>query len=405
MSDREVIKKILSGKKEEYEALVLKYEVPVYNFALLMRGNSDDAADLCCEIFVKAFNNLKRYNKKDEFLPWLCTVAVDCGVTKAKNEKKLPMPENLPKGNVSRNALIMSMQRLPERYRAYAALRYACGLGADETGEILGIEDEEKRQFAFSCRSALCARLSKRSAVPAQEVKMQVGCLRYSEIMSAYFDGEANESEEYELMEHVAKCAWCRSLYLAYDGIAAAAQQQESVPENVVQQVMVLVYEAGKRQLGKIIITVLVCVAAAVAIWYISLLRTQQTQPQPVPTIVPTTQITPNVTEPVSEPDADEGKIIVNGRAVARTAYAVSSDGEESVITDADELDRLSECLEKREAASEEDLSGEDPAYTLRFAGEDYELYISGDDLIAVTENECYTAEGTSDELKEILGT
>ena len=49
-----VIQAVLDGDINAYELLVKEYEKNVYNLALRMTGNSEDAADMAQEAFIKA---------------------------------------------------------------------------------------------------------------------------------------------------------------------------------------------------------------------------------------------------------------------------------------------------------------------------------------------------------------
>ena len=74
-SDESLIKQALNGKKSAWLNLVKRYEKPVYNFALRMVSNPDDALDLMQEIFVAVFRNLSSFRGDSPFKGWLFKIA------------------------------------------------------------------------------------------------------------------------------------------------------------------------------------------------------------------------------------------------------------------------------------------------------------------------------------------
>ena len=48
------VQRVLDGNADEYEKLVLEYQKNVYNLALRMTGDPEDAADMAQEAIIKA---------------------------------------------------------------------------------------------------------------------------------------------------------------------------------------------------------------------------------------------------------------------------------------------------------------------------------------------------------------
>ena len=60
ISEKEIIEKVLGGDVNAFEELVLRYEKTVYNLALRMVSDRDDAFDMTQEAFIKAYNKIGR---------------------------------------------------------------------------------------------------------------------------------------------------------------------------------------------------------------------------------------------------------------------------------------------------------------------------------------------------------
>lgn len=67
VSEKKIIEKVLGGDANAFEELVLKYEKTVYNLALRMVGDRDDAFDMTQEAFIKAYGSLSSFRGDSKF--------------------------------------------------------------------------------------------------------------------------------------------------------------------------------------------------------------------------------------------------------------------------------------------------------------------------------------------------
>ncbi|CAM2006009.1 RNA polymerase sigma factor [Acanthopleuribacter pedis] len=74
-SDMTLVKQALQGKNESWDRLIRRYESKIYNFALRMTGNREDALDLVQEVFLSVYRNLDRYGQQAKFSSWIFTIA------------------------------------------------------------------------------------------------------------------------------------------------------------------------------------------------------------------------------------------------------------------------------------------------------------------------------------------
>lgn len=78
-----------SGSMIAAERLVLRYQDRVYNTILKICGNSDDAAELCQDVFVKAIMALKNFRSQSSFYTWLFRIAVNHTYNFCQRNKKV----------------------------------------------------------------------------------------------------------------------------------------------------------------------------------------------------------------------------------------------------------------------------------------------------------------------------
>ncbi|WP_371189646.1 RNA polymerase sigma factor [Thalassotalea maritima] len=74
-SDQTLIEKAKKANKSAWFALISRYEKQVYNYALRMVGNRDDALDLMQDIFISVYRNLSSFRGDSQFKTWLFRIA------------------------------------------------------------------------------------------------------------------------------------------------------------------------------------------------------------------------------------------------------------------------------------------------------------------------------------------
>jgi RNA polymerase sigma-70 factor, ECF subfamily len=73
-SDEELACRARQGCADSFEQLLRRFQTPVLHF-LRRRGSSADAEDLTQDTFLRAYQNLHRYNRRWAFSTWLFTIA------------------------------------------------------------------------------------------------------------------------------------------------------------------------------------------------------------------------------------------------------------------------------------------------------------------------------------------
>ena len=79
-SDYEDIKLVhlsTKGDKKALQNLITRHQLYVYNLALKMTGNTQDAEDLTQEAFIKAITGLSKFEAKSNFRTWLYRITVN----------------------------------------------------------------------------------------------------------------------------------------------------------------------------------------------------------------------------------------------------------------------------------------------------------------------------------------
>ncbi|MEK7399936.1 MAG: RNA polymerase sigma factor, partial [Candidatus Poribacteria bacterium] len=73
--DGEIIYKCLNEDSTAFGLLVDKYKGSIFAIAFSKLRNFHDAEDVTQDVFLKAYKNLRKLKRWDNFLAWLCSIA------------------------------------------------------------------------------------------------------------------------------------------------------------------------------------------------------------------------------------------------------------------------------------------------------------------------------------------
>ena len=174
-----IVRKVLGGDANAFETLVLEYEKNVYNIALRMTGNSEDAADMTQEAFIKAYNSLQSFRGDSKFSVWLYRIVSNVCLDFLRSKNRRPTvslsvedddgedaqldvadesqsPELLLDRKLTRDSVRRGLDSLPPDYRQILLLREIQGLSYDEIAQALSLEVGTVKSRIFRARKRLC---------------------------------------------------------------------------------------------------------------------------------------------------------------------------------------------------------------------------------------------------------
>lgn len=174
-----IVRKVLGGDANAFETLVLEYEKNVYNIALRMTGNGEDAADMTQEAFIKAYNSLQSFRGDSKFSVWLYRIVSNVCLDFLRSKNRRPTvslsvedddgedaqldvadesqsPELLLDRKLTRDSVRRGLDSLPPDYRQILLLREIQGLSYDEIAQALSLEVGTVKSRIFRARKRLC---------------------------------------------------------------------------------------------------------------------------------------------------------------------------------------------------------------------------------------------------------
>lgn len=178
----ETVKAVQEGDSSAFEKLVLDNQSKVYNLALRMVGNEDDAFDMSQEAFFRAYSSIQSFRGDSKFSVWLYRLTTNICLdflrsetrkshtsltyTEEDDEKELEIPDERfsPQTQVERQELREAVRRgldkLMPDFRAILLLREVDGLSYEEIGSALDLEVGTVKSRIFRARKKLCEILS-----------------------------------------------------------------------------------------------------------------------------------------------------------------------------------------------------------------------------------------------------
>lgn len=171
--DRDIIKECLDGNAEKFGLLVDRYQQPLYNTALRMLGDPDDAADVTQTAFVKAFQNLSRYRPEHEFFSWIYRMLVNEAIDTINHRRRMmpvdiqiPSPAKNPEemlvGKEIESMVNHAVGSLGDTSRVIIVLRHFAQLSYDEIAYVLEIPEKTVKSRLFTARQQLGEMLSRK---------------------------------------------------------------------------------------------------------------------------------------------------------------------------------------------------------------------------------------------------
>lgn len=152
-TEAEQIRRASEGSPEAFEQLVRKYQRYVYNLALSVVGNRDDAFDVAQETFVRAWRGLGDFRGEARFSTWLYRIAYRVSLTAMARRRDLHLddlpefacssaewdPEEAADRELNRRLLRQALMGLSPPYRTALVLYHMEGLSYEEIASVTGV--------------------------------------------------------------------------------------------------------------------------------------------------------------------------------------------------------------------------------------------------------------------------
>jgi RNA polymerase sigma-70 factor (ECF subfamily) len=164
--DAELVRRSGIGDRCAFERLVLRYQRPVYNAALRMLRNHEDARDVVQTTFLKAYEHLADFDPRYRFYSWIYRIALNESINRLNGRRRSgPVSEDISVDEPGPDQSVDSLQAgrrvqaalmtLREEYRAVIVLRHFLDLSYEDMAEILDLPEKTVKSRLFSARQLL----------------------------------------------------------------------------------------------------------------------------------------------------------------------------------------------------------------------------------------------------------
>ena len=85
--DNDYIVRVLSGDVSAYASLVTKHKNLVFSIVIKIVNNREDAEEISQDVFLKAYQSLKTFERKSKFSTWLYRIAYNAAISKTRKKR------------------------------------------------------------------------------------------------------------------------------------------------------------------------------------------------------------------------------------------------------------------------------------------------------------------------------
>ncbi len=186
LDDKALVARAQAGDRQAFEALVRKYQRRVYRLAFGMLKSQEDAMDVAQDAFVRAHQNLARFQGSAAFYTWLYRITTNLCIDRLRRRRgeaveyddslaredhtaaevglRRPSGATHPDKTALRRELgetiAAALAALPEKHREILVLREIEGLSYAELAETLQIKKGTVMSRLFHARKKMQALLA-----------------------------------------------------------------------------------------------------------------------------------------------------------------------------------------------------------------------------------------------------
>ncbi len=182
-TESQLIERGLNGDSRALDALFARNTRSLYQTALRVLGNPEDAEEALQEGLLSAYRNLPRFERRSQFSTWLTRIVINAALMRRRSKRSRPAvslddivaegalplaerfadespnPEQLYAGTELFERVSKKLGEISPLLRSAFWLREIEGLSAEEAAQVLGVSRNTLKARLWRARQELAARL------------------------------------------------------------------------------------------------------------------------------------------------------------------------------------------------------------------------------------------------------
>ena len=182
IDEPKLVREAIAGDHDALDMLFAQHSRALFQTALRLLGNAEDAEDALQEAMLSAYRNLPRFEGRSQFSTWMTRIVINAALMRRRSKRahpalslddstddKTPMVERFADDHPSPEQLYAStelservkenLQELSPLLRNAFELRELEGLSADEAARALGVSRNTLKARLWRARQQLAGRL------------------------------------------------------------------------------------------------------------------------------------------------------------------------------------------------------------------------------------------------------
>jgi RNA polymerase sigma-70 factor (ECF subfamily) len=185
-SEENLIRAGKRGDHQAVETLFRRYQRPLFQTALRVLGNTEDAEDALQDGLLSAYRNLRRFEGRSQFSTWLTRIVINAALMRRRSAKARPAvsldetpredelpaterfadngptPEQVFANTEIREMISENLDELSPLLRTAFVLREVQGYSTGEAAKKLGVTENTLKARLWRARHQLAERLGRR---------------------------------------------------------------------------------------------------------------------------------------------------------------------------------------------------------------------------------------------------
>ncbi len=184
-NEEQLIRRGLRGDPDALERLFARHNRALYQTALRLLGNPEDAEDALQEGLLSAYRNLRRFEGRSQFSTWLTRIVINAALMRRRSQRARPAvsldeeprederplverfadngptPEQVYEHKELYELLEENLEDLSPPLRSAFLLREVEGLSTEEAAKELGVSENTLKARLWRARQRLAAGLGR----------------------------------------------------------------------------------------------------------------------------------------------------------------------------------------------------------------------------------------------------